>query len=64
MAPYDGRAFDYAYVCGLEIEEKTGLVARAMQRRAARAEIAKLAETLPDSETKREILRRLSLLED
>ena len=47
-----------------EIEEKTGLVARAMQRRAARAEIAKLAETLPDSETKREILRRLSLLED
>ena len=47
-----------------EIENKTGLVARAMQRREARAEIARLAETLPDSETKLEILRRLNMLED
>ena len=47
-----------------EIENKTGLVARAMQRREARAEIAQLAETLPDSETKREILRPLAMLED
>lgn len=24
MAPYAGRSFDYGYVCGLEVEEKTG----------------------------------------
>jgi len=24
MAPYEGRAFDYGYVCGLEVEERTG----------------------------------------
>ncbi|MBQ8620057.1 MAG: carbohydrate kinase family protein [Clostridia bacterium] len=24
MAPYEGKAFDYGYVCGLEIEERTG----------------------------------------
>ena len=47
-----------------ETEEKTGLVARAMQRRAAAAEIAALAETLPDNGVKREILRRLAELED
>ena len=47
-----------------DIEAKTGLVARAMQRRAALAEIAALTETLPDSGTKTEILRRLSALED
>lgn len=47
-----------------EIEAKTGLVARAMQRRAALAEIAAITETLPDSEAKGEILRRLSELED
>ncbi len=47
-----------------DIEAKTGLVARAMQRRAALAEIAALIETLPDSGTKTEILRRLSALED
>ena len=47
-----------------DIEAKTGLVARAMQRRAALAEIAALTETLPDSDTKGELLRRLSALED
>ncbi len=45
-----------------DIETKTGLVARAMQRRAAVAEIAALAETLPDSDAKRGILRRLGEL--
>ena len=24
MAPYEGKSFDYGYVCGLEIEERTG----------------------------------------
>ena len=24
MAPYEGKHFDYAYVCGLEVEERTG----------------------------------------
>ena len=24
MAPYEGRTFDYGYVCGLEVEERTG----------------------------------------
>ncbi len=47
-----------------EIEAKTGLVARAMQRRAAVAEIAALTGTLPDSETKRGIIRRLEQLEE
>lgn len=47
-----------------EIEEKTGLVARAMQRRTAVAHLTALAETLPDSGTKRELLRGLSELED
>ena len=47
-----------------DIEGKTGLVARAIQRRKALAELAELAETLPDSGTKRELLRRLSELEE
>ncbi len=47
-----------------EIERKTGLVARAMQRRAAVAEISSLARQLPESEARREILLRLSALED
>ena len=47
-----------------DIEAKTGLVARAMQRRAALSEIAAITETLPDSDTKGELLRRLSELED
>ncbi len=45
-----------------DIEAKTGLVARAMQRRAAVAEITALLETLPDSEARQGILRRLSEL--
>ena len=47
-----------------DIEAKTGLVARAMQRREALAEIAALAQTLPESGTKQELLRRLKELED
>ena len=47
-----------------EIETKTGLVARALQRRAAAAKIAEQAGTLPDSAAKREILRLLTELED
>ena len=47
-----------------EIEAKTGLVARAMQRRAALAEIAALVRTLPDCEEKRSIALRLSELEE
>ncbi len=47
-----------------DIEAKTGLVARAMQRRAAVAELVSLAETLPDSAAKRELVRRLEELTD
>ncbi len=47
-----------------EIEEKTGLVARAMQRRTALAEISALAETLPDCQAKRAVVRRLKELEE
>jgi len=47
-----------------EIEAKTGLVARAMQRRGTVAEIAALAEALPESETRSEIIRRLAELEE
>ena len=41
------------------IEEKTGLVARALQRRKTVAALSALVEALPDSETKRELARRL-----
>ena len=47
-----------------DIEEKTGLVTRAIQRRNAVAQIAALCESLPDSDVKSEILRRLSELEE
>ena len=47
-----------------EIEAKTGLVAREMQRRTAVAEIAKLVDALPDSAGKRAIALRLSELEE
>ena len=46
------------------IEEKTGLVARAIQRRSAVAQLTALCESLPDSVTKQEILRRLPELEE
>ena len=46
------------------IEAKTGLIARAMQRRSTLAELSEIAETLPDSDAKREILQRLAALED
>ena len=47
-----------------DIEERTGLVARAIERRKAVAELAELVGQLPDSGTKREIARRLALLEE
>ena len=47
-----------------EIEEKTGLVARAMQRRNTVAELSALAEALPDSGEKQGILRCLAQLRD
>ena len=46
-----------------EIEEKTGLVARAMQRRNTVAELSE-AEALPDSGEKQGILRCLAQLRD
>ncbi len=47
-----------------EIEAKTGLVAREMQRRSTVAEIMTLAGSLPESETRREIVRLLAGLEE
>ncbi len=47
-----------------QIEEKTGLVARAMQRRQTLAEIAALVDALPDSEIKQTITRKLAGIED
>ena len=47
-----------------QIEEKTGLVARAMQRRQTLAEIAALVDALPDSEIKQTIARKLAGIED
>ena len=47
-----------------QIEEKTGLVARAMQRRQTLAEIAAEVDALPDSEIKQTITRKLAGIED
>ena len=47
-----------------ETEAKTGLVARAMQRRRKLTEIAALVGTLPESETKTRITRLLAGIED
>ena len=47
-----------------EIEEKTGLVARAVQRRAKVRELLALAERLPESAEKTQLLEKLELLED
>ena len=47
-----------------EYEEKTGLIAKALRRRAQIGEIAAIAEALPDSEAKRQILEKLKLLDD
>lgn len=47
-----------------EYEEKTGLIARALRRRELVAEIASLAETLPDAPAKQTILHKLKELDD
>ena len=47
-----------------EIEEKTGLVARAVKRRAQIQELRALAERLPESVEKPLLLEKLELLED
>ena len=48
-----------------EIEEKTGLVARAVQRRTKVRELLALVERLPESEKMKALLReKLELLED
>ena len=47
-----------------EIEEKTGLVARAVQRRAKVRELLALAERLPESAEKTQLMEKLELLED
>ena len=47
-----------------EIEEKTGLVARAVKRRAQVRELLALAERLPESAEKAALLEKLKLLED
>ncbi len=43
-----------------EIEAKTGLVARAIQRRKALAEIAALVEQIPDADRRQALQQRLS----
>ena len=47
-----------------DIEDKTGLVARALQRRAALAELSALADRLPESEVKQAIVRRIAEIGD
>ena len=47
-----------------EIEEKTGLVARAVRRRKAVEELEKLIAGLPEGETKTELQKRISELND
>ena len=47
-----------------EIEEKTGLVARAVKRRAQVREMLALAERLPESAEKTQLMEKLELLED
>lgn len=47
-----------------EIEEQTGLVAKALRRREILSEIAALAAALPDVPQKREIAEKLKALED
>ncbi len=43
-----------------EIEAKTGLVARAIQRRKALAEITALVEQIPDADRRQALQQRLS----
>lgn len=48
----------------MEMEKKTGFVAKAAHRRQTLREISELAEKLPDSGEKRQILCRLKELAD
>ena len=48
----------------LELEEKTGFIARAERRRQTLEEIGALAQDLPEGERKREILKKLAELAD
>ena len=47
-----------------DTEARTGLVARAMRQRETLREVIAAAETLPESETKREMLEKLHALAD
>ena len=47
-----------------EIENKTGLVAKAVKHRRTLEELSAITETLPESGEKQEILRRLRELAD
>ena len=47
-----------------DIEEKTGLVAKAVTRRQSLEGLSELAERLPECSEKQEILRRLKELAD
>ena len=47
-----------------DIENKTGLVAKAVKRRQTLEELSELAEQLPESGKKQEILHRLKELAD
>lgn len=47
-----------------EIEDQTGLVAKALRRREILSEIAALVEDLPDMPQKQEITEKLKALED
>ena len=48
----------------LEIEEKTGLVSRAVRRRKSLEELEKMISMLPEGENKAEILRIIEELND
>ena len=48
----------------LEIEEKTGLVSRAVRRRKSLEELEKMISLLPEGENKAEILRIMEELND
>lgn len=46
------------------IEAKTGLVARAMQRKKALAELSELADSIPEREIRQAILQKISEIGD
>ena len=47
-----------------DIEAKTGLVARAMQRRKALTELSELADSIPESGIRQAILQKIAEIED